>query len=79
MDVVYEDSLHDPAAVVRGFASIAGLTIDPTQQLATDLAVQRDAATAAVRERFERELAASGTMIPTTSHEQPSSVGGVRA
>lgn len=59
MEVVYEDALLDPAGVVRRFAELAEIPLDPSLQLRTDLAVQRDEATDAIRARFERDLSAT--------------------
>jgi LPS sulfotransferase NodH len=67
LDVVYEDALSDAAGTVRRFAGLAGIEIGPSVRLETDLAVQRDLATAAIRRRFEADLAAAGVPISQES------------
>lgn len=59
MEVVYEDALLDPEGVVRRFADLAEIPLDPSLALSTELAVQRDGATEAIRARFEAEVAAA--------------------
>ena len=55
----YEEMLGDPVPTVRAFARLAGRDIPLDHHFATDLRIQRDDATNAIRKLFERDLASA--------------------
>jgi LPS sulfotransferase NodH len=57
MELTYEDAILDPAGAVRRIADLAEVSLDACPALSTDLVVQRDEATDAIRTRFEADLA----------------------
>ncbi len=59
IEAVYEEMLGDPVPTVRAFARLAGRDIPLDHHFATDLRIQRDDATNAIRKLFERDLASA--------------------
>lgn len=57
MDMAYEEALLDPLRAVRRIADLAEVPLDASLAPSTDLLVQRDEATEAIRTRFEADLA----------------------
>ena len=57
---VYEDMLAEPGEAVRALAAAAGIALPEGHRFESELEVQRDAATATIRARFEADLAREG-------------------